>query len=240
MNWFVYLNRPGCPRWQDQYAYLLVALAAPLHQRQGRRRLKLFAPPNRPLLPPHQPGKGRDCKLSTASMAGLLGVDGRTVRSALTALEECGLVEIAPERENDPGLRPVREQLDWFQARKEQPKKVSLYDGEADRPWEGMTEQEVSAWVSDPTVSEYVRLLRHIRFYGVTARRRWRRSARRPNSVRYSAGNGQAVARLYQQAEKEHQESAAGQVPRHELVPPAELQAGLVPGTGRETGSPGA
>jgi hypothetical protein len=41
VNWFVYLNRPGCGRWQDQYAYLLVALAAPFQERQGRRRLKL-------------------------------------------------------------------------------------------------------------------------------------------------------------------------------------------------------
>src|SRR5262249_47925021 len=153
VNWFVYLNRPGCPRWQDQYAYLLVALAAPLQQRQGRRRLKLS---------PHQIAlycllvnreKDGKAELSTASMAGLLGVDVRTVRSALPTLEECGLVELHPKGKAVQVFRPSADQLDWFQARKEPPKKVPLYDPDEDKPWVGMTEQEIHEWVSDPTVS---------------------------------------------------------------------------------------
>ncbi len=132
VNWFVYLNRPGCPRWQDQYAYLLTALPAPLQEKCGRKRLKLS---------PHQialycllVNKEKDGKaeLSTASMAGLLGVDVRTVRSALATLEECGLVELRPKGKTVQVFRPSAEQLDWFQTRKEQPKKTPLYDADED------------------------------------------------------------------------------------------------------------
>jgi hypothetical protein len=206
VNWFVYLNRPGCPCWQDQYAYLLVALAAPLPERQARRRLKLS---------PHQIAlycllinREKDGKaiLSTASMSGLLRVDVRTVRSSLRTLEECGLVELHPKGKTVLVLRPSAEQLNWFQARKEKPTKVPLYDADADKPWEGMTDQEIQEWVSDPTVSEYARLVRHIRYYG-------RYSTPEMESIRKKAelvlftGGGQAVTRLYHQAEKEHQES---------------------------------
>jgi hypothetical protein len=207
VNWFVYLNRPGCGRWQDQYAYLLVALAAPLQERQGRRRLKLS---------PHQialycllVNKEKDGKaeLSTASMAGLLGVDGRTVRSALRTLEECGLVELRPKRKTIQVFRPSAEQLDWFQAKKESPKKVPFYDADEDKPWEGMTDREIHEWVSDPTVSEYARLLRHIRYCGRYSTPEMEAIRKKAELVRYAAGDGLTIARLYQQAEKEHRES---------------------------------
>jgi DNA-binding MarR family transcriptional regulator len=209
VNWFVYLKRPGCPRWQDQYAYLLVALAAPLQERQGRRRLKLS---------PHQialycllVNKEKDGKaeLSTASMAGLLGVDGRTVRSALAVLEECGLVEPHPKRKTVQVFRPSAEQLDWFQTRKDQPKKIPLYDADEDKPWEGMTDQEIHEWVFAPAVSEYVRLLRHIRYCGHYSKPEMEAIRQKAELVRYAAGDGQVVARLYQQAEKEHKQTQA-------------------------------
>ena len=134
VNWFVYLNRPGCARWQDQYAYLLVALAAPLQQRPGRRRLKLS--PRQIALYCLLINREKDgtAELSTASMAGLLGVDVRTVRSALAALEGCGLVEPRPKGKAVQVLRPSAEQLDWFQARKERPRKVPLYDADETSP----------------------------------------------------------------------------------------------------------
>jgi DNA-binding MarR family transcriptional regulator len=207
VNWFVHLNRPDCARWQDQYAYLLVALAAPLQERQGRKRIKLT---------PHQialycllVNKEKDGKgeLSTASMAGLLGVDVRTVRSALRILEDCGLVELHPKRKAVQVFRPSAEQLAWFQMRKEQPKKIPLYDADEDKPWEGMTDLEIHEWVFDPTVSEDRRLLRHIRYYGRYSAPEMEAIRKKAELVRFTAGSGQAVARMYHQAEKEHQES---------------------------------
>jgi hypothetical protein len=72
VNWFVYLNRPGCPRWQDQYAYLVVALAAPLQERQGRRRLKLS---------PHHVDPGIPCGRDATSQ----------LRRTITSILEEGL-----------------------------------------------------------------------------------------------------------------------------------------------------
>jgi DNA-binding MarR family transcriptional regulator len=151
VNWFAYLNRPGCARWQDQYAYLLVALAAPPQERPGRRPLKLS--PRQIALYCLLVNKEKDGKaeLSTASMAGLLGVDVRTARSTLAVLEQCGLVELHPRRNTIRVFAPSVEQLAWFQARKEHPKKVPLSDAHEDKPWEGMTDQEIREWVSDPT-----------------------------------------------------------------------------------------
>jgi DNA-binding MarR family transcriptional regulator len=207
VNWFVHLNRPGCARWQDQYAYLLVALAAPLQQRPGRRRLKLS--PRQIALYCLLINREKDgqAELSTASMAGLLGVDVRTVRSALRTLEECGLVEPHPKARTIQVFRPSAEQLDWFQARKEQPKKTPLYDAEEDKPWEGMTDQEIHEWVSDPTVSEYVRLLRHIRYCGRYGTPEMEAVRKKAELVLFAAGDAHVVSRLYHQAEKEHREA---------------------------------
>jgi DNA-binding transcriptional ArsR family regulator len=207
VNWFVYLNRPGGGRWQDQYAYLLVALAAPHQERQGRRRLKLS---------PHQialycllVNKEKDGKaeLSTASMAGLLGVDVRTVRSALATLEECGLVELRPKGKTVQVFRPSAEQLTWFQTRKEQPKKIPLYDADEDKPWKGMTDQQIFEWVSDSTVSEYARLVRHIRYYGRYSTPEMDAIRKKAELVLYAGCDVCVVARMYHQAEKEHKQT---------------------------------
>jgi DNA-binding MarR family transcriptional regulator len=207
VNWFVHLNRPGCGRWQDQYAYLLVALPAPLREGEGRRRLKLS--PRQAALYCLLVNKEKDGKaeLSTASAAGLLGLDVRTVRSALAALEGCGLVELRPRGKTVQVFRPSAEQLGWFQARKEQPRKAPLYDADEDKPWQGMTDQEIHAWVSDPTVNEYSRLVRHIRYYGRYSTPEMEVIRKKAELVRFAAGDVQVVARLYHQAEKEHRES---------------------------------
>jgi DNA-binding MarR family transcriptional regulator len=206
VNWFVFLNRPGCGRWQDQYAYLLVALPARLQEREGRRRLKLS--PRQAALYCLLINREKDgqAELPTASAAGLLGFDVRTVRSALAALEECGLVELRPTGRTVQVFRPSAEQLDWFQARKEQAKKVPLYDTGEDKPWQGMTDQEIREWVSDPTVNEYSRLLRHIRYCGRYSTPEMGVIRNKAELVRFAAADVQAVARLYHQAEKEHRE----------------------------------
>jgi hypothetical protein len=202
----VYLNRPGCGRWQDQYAYLLVALPAPLPESQDRRRLRLS--PRQTALYCLLINREKDgtAELSTASMAGLLGVDVRTVRSALAALEGCGLVEPHPKGKAVQVFRPSAEQLDWFQARKERPRKVPLYDAGEDKPWEGMTDQEIFEWVSDPAVSDYARLLRHIRYCGRYSTPEMGVIRKKAERVWFAAGDVRAVARLYHQAEKEHRE----------------------------------
>src|SRR5262249_31456074 len=106
-------------------------------------------------------------------------------------------------------FRPSADQLDCFQARKERPKKVPLYDADEDKPWEGMTDQEIHEWVSDPTVSEYARLLRRIRYYGRYSTPEMEAIRQKAELVRYAAGDAQAVARLYHQAEKEHKQTQA-------------------------------
>ena len=151
--------------------------------------------------------KDGKAELPTASMAGLLGVDVRTVRSALAALEECGLVELRPRGRTVQVFRPSAEQLDWFQARKEQAKKVPPYDADEDKPWQGMTDREIREWVSDPTVSEYARLLRDIRYCGRYSTPEMGVIRKKAELVRFAAGDVRAVARLYHQAEKEHRES---------------------------------
>ena len=55
--------------------------------------------------------KDGKAELPTASMAGLLGVDVRTVRSALAALEGCGLVEPRPKGKAVQVLRPSADRL---------------------------------------------------------------------------------------------------------------------------------
>jgi hypothetical protein len=142
-------------------------------------------------------------------MAGLLGVDVRTVRSALATLEECGLVELRPKGKTVQVFRPSAEQLAWFQTRKEQPKKISLYDADEDKPWKGMTDQEIHEWVSDSTVSEYARLLRHIRYYGQYSTPEMDAIRKKAELVLYAAGDVRVVSRLYHQAEKEHKQTQA-------------------------------
>lgn len=207
VNWFVYLSRPGCARWQDQYGYLLLVLPTPLQNRKGRKRLKLS---------PHQialycllVNKEKDGKaeLSTASMAGLLGVDVHTVRSALKTLEECGLVELYPRKMALSVFRPSPDQLEWFQARTERPTTVPLYDADEDKPWEGMSDQEIHEWVADPTVSEYVRLLRDIRYCGRYSKQEMDVIRKKADLVRFAAGDVQVVVRLYHAAEKEHKQT---------------------------------
>jgi hypothetical protein len=90
-------------------------------------------------------------------------------------------------------LRPSAEQLDWFQAQKERPRKVPLYDADADKPWEGMTDQEIHEWVSDPAVSDYARLLRHIRYCGRYSTPAMVRGGRCPG--RRSSGEAGSLAR---------------------------------------------
>jgi hypothetical protein len=50
-------------------------------------------------------------------------------------------------------------------------------------------------------------LLRHIRYYGRYSTPEMEAVRKKAELVRFAAGDGQAVARLYQQAEREHQES---------------------------------
>jgi hypothetical protein len=115
-------------------------------------------------------------------------------------------VELRPKGKTILVFRPSEEQLAWFQARKEQAKKAPLYDADEDKPWQGMTDQEIHAWVSDPTVSEYARLLRHIRYCGRYSTPEMGAIRQKAELVRFAAGDVQVVARLYHQAEKEHQE----------------------------------
>jgi hypothetical protein len=56
-------------------------------------------------------------------------------------------------------------------------------------------------------VSEYARLLRHIRYCGRYSTPEMEAIRKKAELVRYAAGDGQAVARLYHQAEDEHRES---------------------------------
>jgi hypothetical protein len=81
-------------------------LPAPLPESQGRRRLRLS--PRQTALYCLLINREKDgtTELSTASMAGLLGVDVRTIRSALTALEGRGLVELNPKGKAVQVFRP--------------------------------------------------------------------------------------------------------------------------------------
>jgi hypothetical protein len=92
-------------------------------------------------------------------------------------------------------LRPSAEQLDWFQARKERPRKVPLYEAGEDRPWEGMTDQEIVEWVSDPAVSDYARLVRHIRYCGRYSMAEMGAIRQKAERVWFAAGDVRAVAR---------------------------------------------
>src|ERR1700733_8384563 len=131
INWFV-MNWPDRHRWQDRYGYLLVVLPAPLHVKQGRKRVRLSPCQIAVYCLLIAKEKDGPIKTSTASVAGLLGVDVRTVRSALAALEECGLVELHPKGKTISVFRPSEQQLAWFQVKKEQPKKVPLYNSDDD------------------------------------------------------------------------------------------------------------
>jgi DNA-binding MarR family transcriptional regulator len=203
-NWFVMNWRDRHP-WQDRYGYLLVVLPAPLPAKRGRR-LKLS--PCQIAVYCLLVAKEKDAtiKTSTASIAGLLGVDVRTVKSALASLEECGLVELHPKGKTILVFRPSEQQLEWFQVKKEQPKKVPLYDPDQDKPWEQMSEEEIHSWVFDPSVNEYAQLLRHIRYYGRYNTTEMEAIRKKADQVRDLAG-GQMVARLYHEAEKEHKHS---------------------------------
>jgi DNA-binding MarR family transcriptional regulator len=205
INWFV-LNWPDRHQWQDRYSYLLVVLPAPLQAKQGQRRFKLS--PGQVAVYCLLVAKEKDGTIttSTASIAGLLGVDVRTVRSALATLEECGLVELHPKGKTILVFRPSEQQLEWFQAKKEQPKKVSPYNPDDDKPWEAMTDEEIHSWVFDPKVNEYGQLLRQIRYYGRYSKSEIEAIRKKADQVRYLAG-GQMVARLYHEAEKEHKHS---------------------------------
>jgi DNA-binding MarR family transcriptional regulator len=204
VNWFVYLNRPGCARWQDQYAYLLVALAEPCKVEGSRQRLKLK---------PHQIAvycllvnkeRNERATISRASIAGLLGIDVRTVGSALSLLEGYGLVVLHPRTNIIVVNRPGETQLSWFQARKEPPKKLSLYDVEEDKPWEGMTAEEIEEWVSEPA-NEYARLLRRIRYCGRYSTTEL--DAIRKKAEQISFGYLTILTRLFNEAEREHQQT---------------------------------
>jgi DNA-binding MarR family transcriptional regulator len=206
INWFV-LNWPDRQAWQDRYGYLLVALPAPLPAKQGRRRIRLS--PCQIAVYCLLVAKEKDgtIKTSAASIAGLLGVDVRTVRSALTALEECGLVELHPKGKAILAFRPSEQQLEWFQVKKESPKKVPLYNPDEDKPWEGMSDADIHSWVYDPQVDEYSQLMRHIRYYGRYSKPEIEAIRKKAHQVRYLAGSGQVVERMYHEAEKEHQHS---------------------------------
>ena len=130
--------------------YLLVALPAPLQERKGRRRLKLS---------PHQIAlycllinreKDGKAELSTASMAGLLGVDVRTVRSALTYPRRVRAGGTLPREDGPLGLPPLR-RSNWNGFRPGR----SGQEGAAVRRRRrqavgGMTDQEIHEWVVRP------------------------------------------------------------------------------------------
>ncbi len=73
----------------------------------------------------------------------------------------------------------------------------------------GMTDQEIFEWVFDSTVSEYARLVRHIRYYRRYSTPQMEAIRQKAELVLYAAGDVRVVARMYHQAEKEHKQTQA-------------------------------
>ena len=148
INWFV-MNWPDRHLWQDRYGYLLVVLLAPLKPKQGRRRFKLS--PCQIAIYCLLVAKEKDgtIKTSTASIAGLLGVDVGTVRSALASLEECGLVELHPKGKTI--LSFARQSNKWIGSRSRRNSRRKSRFTTPTRTSPGRhDDEEIHSWVFDP------------------------------------------------------------------------------------------
>jgi DNA-binding transcriptional regulator YhcF (GntR family) len=192
-GWFAHRTGTPCANWQDGFAYLAVPLV-------------------RANLRPHQAAlygllvnKERDGRaaLPVGQASRLLGVSRRTVRRALALLEGHGLVETRPRGTVVAVYRPSAQQLSWFQdaappSRKKAPPVAD------DKPWEGMSEQEIAEWVSDPDVGEYGRFLRRARYRGHYSTEEMDAVKNLAGAVRAASGGLATAERLFAEAEKEH------------------------------------
>lgn len=155
--WFVRISRTS-PKWQEQLGYLPIPLPKSLPPGVSWRTLAVHS-----FLFSRADAEGK-AKTCAAEIARILRLDPRTVRKSLCTLESNLLIEV----DERIGLirvdHPDQKWLDFFQDQKQQSDKSPTFS--QDRPWEGMTEAEINAWVYAPDADAFTSLQRHMRYIG--------------------------------------------------------------------------
>lgn len=137
--------------------------------------------------------------IAAEEMSRILQLDGRMVRKALGQLEAQRLIEMFPGHRirleyPDDNLKQK------FRSRRK-PEKPAKFPW--DRPWENMTEEEISNWIDDAP-NEYVQLWRIMRYEGhySTSEINYLRKLNNADVVEYTT-----LSKFYNKSEQDHRKS---------------------------------